>query len=389
MYYAGIGSRETPPFVLARMHQLAVALANHEYTLRSGGADGADSAFEAGCREAGGDLDLWLPWEAFNGRTVGSLPAQGHYQMGAHVHPRWHRLRPKVQALHARNTGQVLGEDLDTPVSFVVCWTADGCETEAQRTADTGGTGTAIVLACRRGIPVFNLANPGTMARLSKHVLADLRKFYHPGSKQPESVQVGFADPAGSDLDCIIPLDNGQLTSERVNSFIQVAREFKDATYQVNPGTTGQDIGQVAELFALAPTNVILPSAWRPWLGKRQPVALADDGIYQQTRVVHVKEAPFDTYIGRTCDRFSASPWANPFKIGPDGSREEVIERYHQHIMESPELLQRIPELRGRTLGCWCKSADAPHTLCHGDVLAALADGRPWTAPSPVQGSLF
>ena len=81
------------------------------------------------------------------------------------------------------------------------------------------------------------------------------------------------------------------------------------------------------------------------------------------TTVVHCKREVFDVYIGRP------SKWGNPFLIGKDGSREEVIEKYRQYIMSSPELLADLHELRGKVLGCWC----APKQ-CHGDILARLVN---------------
>ena len=81
------------------------------------------------------------------------------------------------------------------------------------------------------------------------------------------------------------------------------------------------------------------------------------------TAVVHCKRTSYDVYIGRP------SKWGNPFEIGRDGTREEVIEKYKAWIVEQPELLAALPELRGKVLGCWC----APKA-CHGHVLAELAD---------------
>lgn len=63
------------------------------------------------------------------------------------------------------------------------------------------------------------------------------------------------------------------------------------------------------------------------------------------------------------------SRWGNPFRIGRDGDRAEVIDRYREHVHASPELLASVGELAGRVLGCWC--APAP---CHGDVLAGLSE---------------
>jgi hypothetical protein len=67
-------------------------------------------------------------------------------------------------------------------------------------------------------------------------------------------------------------------------------------------------------------------------------------------------------YIGRP------SKWGNPFQIGPDGSREEVIEKYRAWIATRPALIAAArQELAGKDLVCWC----APQA-CHGHVLLAL-----------------
>lgn len=93
--------------------------------------------------------------------------------------------------------------------------------------------------------------------------------------------------------------------------------------------------------------------------------------------VVHVRKAPFDEYIGRACPRGrdarlrTDSRWANPFKIGEDGSREEVIQKYREWFWQQDELVSALPELKGKTLGCWC----APEA-CHGDLLASWANGE-------------
>ena len=80
-------------------------------------------------------------------------------------------------------------------------------------------------------------------------------------------------------------------------------------------------------------------------------------------KVVHCKKERFDIYIGRP------SKWGNPFEIGKDGSREEVIAKYYDYIMLKPELLAALPELKGKVLGCWCSPL-----ACHGDVLVELAE---------------
>jgi hypothetical protein len=79
-------------------------------------------------------------------------------------------------------------------------------------------------------------------------------------------------------------------------------------------------------------------------------------------------------YVGRAMHRggwhLAASPLANPFRPGPDGSREEVMVRYREYLREQPDLLAMLPELRGHRLGCWCVPLH-----CHAEILAELADG--------------
>jgi hypothetical protein len=82
------------------------------------------------------------------------------------------------------------------------------------------------------------------------------------------------------------------------------------------------------------------------------------------TTVIHRRDMrPGDVFIGRP------SIWGNPFKIGRDGDRDQVIALYRRWIASQPALLARVPELHGKRLACFC----APRA-CHGDVLAELAD---------------
>jgi len=67
-------------------------------------------------------------------------------------------------------------------------------------------------------------------------------------------------------------------------------------------------------------------------------------------------------YIGRP------SKWGNPFQIGRDGDRHDVIRRFTEYFLKS-DLIRQIGELRGKDLVCWC----APQA-CHGDVLLHLAN---------------
>ena len=81
------------------------------------------------------------------------------------------------------------------------------------------------------------------------------------------------------------------------------------------------------------------------------------------TRIVHCKKEPYDVYIGRP------SKWGNPYIIGKDGTREEVIKKYEEHVRSSKILMRALPSLEGKVLGCWC-----PPRQCHGEVLIKLLE---------------
>lgn len=83
----------------------------------------------------------------------------------------------------------------------------------------------------------------------------------------------------------------------------------------------------------------------------------------------HHKNAPEDAvYVGRP------SKWGNPFEIGKDGTREEVVEKFrlmltHDDVFWSLKRWECRTELAGKHLVCWC----APKP-CHADVLLEIAN---------------
>ena len=85
----------------------------------------------------------------------------------------------------------------------------------------------------------------------------------------------------------------------------------------------------------------------------------------EKLKVVHCKKEPYDVYVGRP------SKWGNPFEIGRDGSREEVIAKYAEWLQSQSQLLSALPELKDKTLACWCSPK-----ACHADILAKLANEK-------------
>lgn len=96
--------------------------------------------------------------------------------------------------------------------------------------------------------------------------------------------------------------------------------------------------------------------------------------------VVHCQRSPYDVYIGRDnprlglrdigfSNRYSHKPMSRAeFRVA---TRDEAVERFQSDTLADLEFMERIRrELKGKILGCWC----APKR-CHGEVLAAIANG--------------
>jgi len=104
-----------------------------------------------------------------------------------------------------------------------------------------------------------------------------------------------------------------------------------------------------------------------------------------KTRVVHVKKEKYDVYIGRSgavlepgmiTQKVTYGYFGNPFRIGRDGTREEVIAKYkvwfYERLKTDPEFKTRIEALKGKTLGCFC----VPEK-CHGNVIIEYLEAEP------------
>lgn len=172
--YAGVGSRDTPKDIQNLMRQLATALEKVGYILRSGGANGADSAFESGVVNTD-NKRIFLPYKGFNknASTLYAEPSAVALGWAEKAHPYFKNIKSDfARKAHARNANQVLGLDCKSPCSFVICWTPDGAENtkECHSVEVTGGTRTAVVIAAINKIPVFNLARPDAIARLRAFV---------------------------------------------------------------------------------------------------------------------------------------------------------------------------------------------------------------------------
>lgn len=106
-----------------------------------------------------------------------------------------------------------------------------------------------------------------------------------------------------------------------------------------------------------------------------------------ETKVIHIGEMsrfPDAVYIGRAMprQRLAGSPLANPYKIGQDGKREEVVDLYLQWLINRVqngyhETINALIAARGKPLACWCRhdgQAATEDTACHGDEIIWVLD---------------
>jgi hypothetical protein len=163
-YYAGVGSRYTPGDVCELMTDVAKRLAGKGFHLRSGGAVNADHAFACGAPPT--QRTLYIPWRGFNevsGPDVIIAPDMSNWELALTIaeecHTKWEACSQGARKLLARNTYQILGDDLHTPVEFVIGWTKRG--------AGQGGTGQAYRVAgmLPEPPPIYDLGHPDVLRK--------------------------------------------------------------------------------------------------------------------------------------------------------------------------------------------------------------------------------
>lgn len=169
-YFTGVGARYgVPSDVYDRVDSIGRYLIGIGYRNRTGDAVGMDAAWRKVCAHA---CDFYAPRNRSNPLADAKIITGEHYVRAKNItrqyHPYFHNLGDFEAELHIRNVFEVLGDELNNPSEFLVCWTKDGAEKKTTR--ETGGTGQAIRLAIAYDIPVFNLYHADAEYRLAKHL---------------------------------------------------------------------------------------------------------------------------------------------------------------------------------------------------------------------------
>ena len=169
--YVGLGNDDAPQDVLEKMTEIAKILAERGWTLRhTGNIKGPDVAFEKGA----GPSEAYIAWKGFNERQSEFIPPKNVHPEVVTIMkqymPTFDNIKPGVHKIIARSVYAIIGKDLRSPARFIVCWSADGAENAANKTAKTGFMGLPIAFGSSLNVPVFNLKNPDAYDRLMQFI---------------------------------------------------------------------------------------------------------------------------------------------------------------------------------------------------------------------------
>lgn len=163
--FAGIGNRDTPPYFAELITLIGKRLHAHGYTWATGGSGNADLA----TMNVSMDGYLYVPWNNFSGFQMKYAIPQAAFKIASEHCPGWTKFSDGVKKLHARNMMIISGPHVnpDDAVDLVICYTRDGCDCRANRSSQTGGTGSAISYADSLDIPIINLARKNAFELLT------------------------------------------------------------------------------------------------------------------------------------------------------------------------------------------------------------------------------
>ena len=372
-YYAGIGSRETPVKVLQLMGSIAAFLETKHFILRSGAADGADTAFE---RAVVNNLnkEVYLPWYGFNDSTSPLFTSTDEAEvLAAQIHPAWDKCSQGAKKLHTRNVHQVLGMDCATPCKFIVCWTPKG---EA-----VGGTATAIRLAQAHGIPVINIG----LYTNHKHALIDiLRMAEIPFTTWARKAVNGYECSSKGDkrLSAYTALVDGVSIEEHyqcgIKGYASIA-EGKgnpplDSTLTPEQAYKAykhlwtryfrQNSGLFHEVSLLGVEHTFTDMFASTDINQARAISeIVNEGLGHVVNMHH--KTPYHVYCGRP------SKFGNPYSVEEFGERKAIalFKEVFNAIVSTDAGASVIKQLQYKTLACWCKPK-----ACHCDVIIDYLD---------------
>lgn len=184
--YTGVGSRDITKKEKSIIFRISKYLAHKDFTLRSGKAAGADTAFQIGAQYYSFKVkpEIYTPWCNFRLNQT-SLKNDFDFtfdnallttceEIAKEIHPNWYKMTKAGKLLHSRNVLQVLGKNLDSPSKFLIF-----CSDQDSKGEVKGGTRTAVVLGKEYGIPCFNIRDNDQLHELEIFIFRLIGEIYN------------------------------------------------------------------------------------------------------------------------------------------------------------------------------------------------------------------
>lgn len=129
--------------------------------------------------------------------------------------------------------------------------------------------------------------------------------------------------------------------------------------------TSRNSVPLCGDRMSQSPQEADLMSIWTESERERKAAAERGETVLANLKadkhlIEWAKESGIYVFIGRP------GKWRNPYVIGKHGDRQAVLEQFKNYFAEKPELHERLPDLQGKVLGCYC----FPES-CHGHQLIA------------------
>ena len=127
--YAATGNREAPPEILKKFEEIAKKLEALGYTARVGGFEGIEETVE----KATTKNEIHLPWREFGQKQSRfTFTTDRAMAIAKMFHPTFDTMKKSVQLFLAKNARLIMGDKMNSPALFLLCWTEDGVESAKQ-----------------------------------------------------------------------------------------------------------------------------------------------------------------------------------------------------------------------------------------------------------------
>jgi len=142
---------------------------------------------------------------------------------------------------------------------------------------------------------------------------------------------------------------------------------LNDAYTKAQEIAKDENKGKLTEAIVTRAVEQVRPEyAWSKSELKRKAIVEAGGTVVAN---MHQDSDRALLHWAKTTGRFTRidrnSDWGNPFEMPDDGDRDTVCDSYEIFFPRKFGLHNRLDELRGKVLGCWCYPQ-----RCHGNYLA-------------------